>query len=532
MPKTIASQNQLALRAALFSAALAVALVIGHSAQAQQESEQPAQKTKTERLLKADLDPFASDENGWTHMHWAAAANDGDAIRRLVELGAISDPVALADKSKFSPDGQRRAGPLGLQMADWVNKGQTPLHVAAELNKGIAASVLIASGANINAKDARGDTPLDNAIDGEHVAMQSLLRQHGGSDCNTALAKVSSLRSAARANNGDAVRCLVESGASVNARDSESISPLQWAAIENAPEAAAALLESGAEVDAKDDYGNTPLHSAARHNSLQAAEVLRKSGAKINAKNHENLTPLDRATRYGAAEMQSFLRRNGGLDCVNTVAKGHDLHSAAFHNNGDAARCLIENGANVNAKDSHGQTPLYVAAWKNSREIAILLLQNGADVNAEKSDGRTPLDSATNHGHTAMQSLLREHGGLACATALAKASNLFVAAKRNNTEAILCLIANGADVNEKLKEGDTPLHSAAYHNSLQAAALLLENGADVNANTTIRTNIWGRRADAFADSTPLDYSYTAGGGAKAKMRALLRRHGGRCNFRC
>ena len=207
MSKAIASQI---LRASLFLAALAVALAAGHSAQAQQE------KTKTERLLKTELDPFTADENGWTHMHWAAAANDGEAIHRLLEFGGSVDPIDHADDSEFSTAGQRRAALLGLKMGDWKNTGDTPLFVAAEFDRGVAASVLIANGADvnaknnyggaplhsaawknapdvarlllensveINAKNNEGETPVDFAIYQKHAEMQHFLRQNGGR-CN------------------------------------------------------------------------------------------------------------------------------------------------------------------------------------------------------------------------------------------------------------------------------------------------------------------------------------------------------------
>ena len=533
MQKATANQTQRALRAALFPAALAVALAVVHSAQAQQESEQPAPKTKTERLLKADLDPFAADENGWTHMHWAAAADDGDAINRLVGLGAISDPVALADKSKFSPDGQRRAGPLGLQMADWVNKGQTPLHVAAELNKRIAASVLIAGGANINAKDARGDTPLDSAISGEHVAMQTLLRRHGGSDCNTAIAKAFSRHSAARANNEYAVRCLIENGANVNAKDNLGRTLLHSAAEGNATETAALLLKSGAQVNAKSDNGGTPLHSAAYNNATEAAALLLKNGAQVNAKSDNGGTPL---------------------------------HSAAYNNATEAAALLLKSGAQVNAKNDDGGTPLHSAAYNNATETAALLLKSGAQVNAKDRWNDTPLDDAISKGLTEMQSLLSRHGGeydargtppptntiteialrecgvwkgqlspsarvdtggnetafrlnrvLIGCKELYNNSHLHLAANLNDFNAARWLIANGADVNATGWGGYTPLHLATGVNFIEMATLLLKNGADVNA------------ADGFGN-TSLDLATDLHGPEATK--SLLRRHGGRCNESC
>ena len=65
-------------------------------------------------------------------------------------------------------------------------------------------------------------------------------------------------------------------------------------------------------------------------------------------------------------------------------------------------------GAEVNAKDKDGGTPLSYAAFEGHKEIAELLIDNGADVNARDAGGGTPLDWADNKVTAA---LLRKHGG-------------------------------------------------------------------------------------------------------------------------
>lgn len=76
----------------------------------------------------------------------------------------------------------------------------------------------------------------------------------------------------------------------------------------------------------------------------------------------------------------------------------------------EIARSLIENGANVNAKDPRGVTQLHVAAATGSAPIAQLLIDNGAFINAQDELGRTPLHWASQYNNKAMTSLLIAHG--------------------------------------------------------------------------------------------------------------------------
>jgi len=90
------------------------------------------------------------------------------------------------------------------------------------------------------------------------------------------------------------------------------------------------------------------------------------------------------------------------------------LHKAAGaagrKGNIEAVKQHLAAGADVNAKDDWGMTPLHCTAINNRKEIAELLIANGADVNAKYDDGKTPLDLAIMFKEPEIADLLRKHG--------------------------------------------------------------------------------------------------------------------------
>jgi ankyrin repeat protein len=163
------------------------------------------------------------------------------------------------------------------------------------------------------------------------------------------------------------------------------------------------------------------------------------------------------------------------------TAKALDIsiHEAATDGNIKAVKQHIAAGADVNAKDDVGETPLHWAAWIGHKEIVELLITAGADVNAKGDDG-TPLHHA---------------------------------ALRGKKEIVEPLIANGADVNVKGGFADgTPLHYVVPGGHMKLVELLIADGADVNAK------------DEDGD-TPLDWAIDRPG--RTKTADLLRKHGGK-----
>ena len=151
-------------------------------------------------------------------------------------------------------------------------------------------------------------------------------------------------------------------------------------------------------------------------------------------------------------------------------------------NKGDiiTVKALIAAGADINAKDKSGETPLHIAAVRGYQDITSLLIAEGADVNAIDRRKLTPLHAAAWGGQKETVSLLIDNGSEINATGENGITPLHVSALSGNHKTMALLINEGADINARNKDGMTPLHAAALTGQKGAVELLIDKGANVN----------------------------------------------------
>lgn len=194
------------------------------------------------------------------------------------------------------------------------------------------------------------------------------------------------------------------------------------------------------------------------------------------------------------------------------------LHWAAYHDDLETAKLLIEAGADVSTNNDLGVTPLSLACLNGSGPMVKELLQAGANPNQALATGETVLMTAARTGKPQVVRALLEAGANVDGMEPDRKQNaLMWAISEEHAEVARVLLEYKADVNAKSKSGYTPLHFAARQGDLESARMLVKAGADVNAKdrrkvgplltATVRGNVdlaiflLQHGADANADAT-------------------------------
>ena len=349
-------------------------------------------------LIRARANVNAANEYGATALSVACATGNVALIERL--LDAHADPNA----------------PL--------LSGETPLMTAVDKGDIRTATVLLAHGAEVNAKETKGgQTALMWAVANRSPELVKLLLDHGADARARSAGGFTSLLFAAQQGLVDSGRVLLQAGADVNEpRSGNRMTPLMIAAASGNNSFSILLLENGANPDLTDESGFTAMHYAASdRNGLDVVRALLGRGAQPNPRTTRDTranttsgvsvkgaTPLFLAASRGHVETVRALATGGADPRITTDNGTAPLHVAPWggdpyfrdwtdeekRNLFETTRLLIELGSDVNSAGEHGWTALHGAAYKGVDAVIQLLVERGARIEVFDEYGQTPLSIA------------------------------------------------------------------------------------------------------------------------------------------
>jgi hypothetical protein len=233
------------------------------------------------------------------------------------------------------------------------------------------------------------------------------------------------LQLAATCGRGDVVRQLIPEVREPHGPDADGLTALHRAAGWGHADIAEALLGAGADPNARDNDGETPLHAAASEGHAEIEQLLLASGADVNARNHGGQTPLHKAAiqwrvlwqwtsrsvpmpkiKVTDEEVAAILQRRQGGEpsgdsdqpvsefSVQMSQRTQEVLGRAVQ----SVEVLLKAGADVNAVDGYGRTPLHYGVERGGPDLIRALVCHGADTNAKDPSGATPVDRAEARG--------------------------------------------------------------------------------------------------------------------------------------
>lgn len=468
----IASRN-LNLRLDDNQTPLHIASILGHTAIASY-------------LLANNADTSVQDSSGATPLHEAIRYGNLEIASLLLDAGAnvnAKDNLGKTAIMLIIPRNlvNQTYNLLIRYKADLNEKdtyGDTVLHTATMLQAGASViKTLTAGGADINARNKEGVTPLAIAIQSKDIQTIKYLTE-SGANIHTQDTHGNSPLSLAFELDNDIFEAILNK-TNCNSQDSEGNTPLHIALLKKAPIGKLKyIIGLTQDVNIRNRDGNSPLFIAAVQNRKDIGEILLEKGAEIFSTNMENNSPLRLALRDGGS-LQDWLITSKTIKTTdgsgNTV-----LHYTADWGYSDSLQYLVSKGADIHAKNANGETCLFNGAKSNNPEIIQVILENGGSIKDRDNLGSTPLHTAVRWGAVKSAEQLIKLGININAQNTAGKSPLAEAVIANKTEVSKYLLENGANPNSSDENGVTILMDTIRAQNPELVKLLLKYGASPN----------------------------------------------------
>lgn len=430
------------------------------------------------RLLDLGANPCTVDNNGQSALHLAAARGHIPNMENLIDRGcslALQDGMGDTPLCLAAGNGHTHAVEVliaaGADIETRKHAGHSPLHLAASYGYKDTFQVLLGSHAAVECLDNNNRTPLHLASHNSYYQIVEILLEHGVSvnaldnHGQTALhlATIQPLHIAALNGHVSIISTLIHHGVSLDPKKFDELSPIAVAIAEGQFEAVKRLLEAGASTSFQwNGYRSTALHWAARHASTDWIRLLLATGLPVDMDELGKETPLFYAAAHGCVSVVKLLFDSGvDLNHLSHLtyighAGGTPLHWAAKRGHADDVKALIDAGANNDLRiEPPKATLLHLAAGNGHLRCCELLIEFGAAVEPIDVVEESPLWRALKPNHLHVCQFLLKHGSKFFTNL--RSSLLHEACWRGHVDIARSLLDTGMHVDRLNEDGRSPL---------------------------------------------------------------------------
>lgn len=268
--------------------------------------------------------------------------------------------------------------------------GMTALMYAAQKGYIEIVQLLIGAGANLNIVHDRDTALTFAALNGHKDIVRLLIEARADAELGITCLALDGIT--------EGVKILLNAGVKVNATDADGDTPLICAAMNGHIATVKSLIEQKATIDHKNKNGETALMWACEFGNAEIAQLLIKHGAHVNAQRKDGVTALRWAVKGGHADVVKI------LIATNAYVDLAVLNWAVSKDNLNVAKILVDHlgkqKVTINEIAIGKFTPLMWAARNGNKKMVKFLIENKADINAKDKEGDTALSMAAMYGHT------------------------------------------------------------------------------------------------------------------------------------
>ncbi|MCK0154297.1 ankyrin repeat domain-containing protein [Alcanivorax sp. S6407] len=396
-----------------------------------------------DELLKRGANPSTTTNIGTPALFYALKLNQRALAARLLDAGADADATQHMHSSKT--------------LLEWA---------VSESNRD-AVMLLLEQGATVT------DSALHSAITSSQVDTALVAALLASGIAPDGALEFPNVAAAAKANNLDVLNLLLAAGASPSPLATAQFDPaLMYPAESGNVAMLDALLAAGADPNQYSANGFAIIYQAAYKNQPEIIKRLAAAGADLNSRSGKGgFTSLMTAADNG--QKDAILALIGAQAEINaTTSDGYSaLYYAAGSNHPDVVTMLMAAGANPELGAGRYQwTPVHKAAQEGNYEVLENLLKYGANANARDTDGDTPMDLAMRKGYEKTPQVLGSYGGRI---------NNYTAPKQSSGDTFGKVFATAA-IAGLASSADIPSYATADIMSATVKDIWVENGQGNN----------------------------------------------------